>query len=96
MMAEQNGEHFEICGLDGEQDEFITRHEFNYFVRKVKIFHMIPLQTKVTEMHSALFDPAFGLVTIRRFIFLIAAGAVTITTGIMAGLAFLHTMGWWL
>ena len=100
-MHEDDGDTLEICGIDGRATDPVTKGELNLFIRRVKIFHLQPMQKKVVEMHTYLFDPDDGFATIlkaaksmRRWICIGATWAAALVIGGLTLLVKLHELGW--
>lgn len=100
--SEQNGESMDICGIDGRHSDLVTKGELNLFIRRVKIFHLRPLSTKVDQMHNALFNEEIGIVpllknlqTLRRWIGIAAMFCASLVLGGIALIDRLIAHGWW-
>ena len=94
MDENNNEESVDICGIDGRAEDHVTKGELNIFIRRIKVFHLRPMQSKIDAIHLAMFHPTRGLDNIRKWIIIAAAIGTTIVSGIIVLLTFFRHMGW--
>jgi hypothetical protein len=75
-------EDLDICGIDGAPEDHVTHHEFNRWIRRVVILHVLPIKktmgsfetilTNHIKSEERILDKISGGITVMKWVFPIA------------------------